>query len=136
MFVMYGKVTLVKFSLNLFSHLASCHRRRAIKVSFTALHLHWVLALESCETGGCAVAVRSQWSSEHFIPSQTLPHAGLKEEANAWPPSQTQAAYSTPKFTVLWAHTSFQSRDLEPSKHFGRSSFSQTHWLGKSPHLL
>ena len=72
MFVMHGKVALVKCSLNLFSHLASCHRRRAIKVSFTALHLHWVLVLESCETGVHALAVRSQWASEHFILSQTL----------------------------------------------------------------
>ena len=78
MFVMHGKVALVKCSLNLFSHLISCHRRRAIKVSFTALHLHWVLVLESCEPGGHALAVQSQRASEHFIPSQTLPYTGLK----------------------------------------------------------
>ena len=38
----WWKVALVKCSLNLFYHLASCHCRREIKVSFTALHLHWV----------------------------------------------------------------------------------------------
>ena len=78
MFVMHRKVALVKCSLSLFSHLASCHRQRAIKVSLTALHLHWVSVLESCETAGRALAVRSQRASEHFITSQTLPHAGLR----------------------------------------------------------
>ena len=78
MFVMHRKVALVKYSLKLFSHLAFCHCWRAIKVSLTTLYLQWVLVLESCETGGCALAVWSQRASEHFIPSQTLPHAGLR----------------------------------------------------------
>ena len=77
-FVMHRKVALVKCSLKLFSHLAFCHCRRAIKVSLKTLYLQWVLVLESCETGGCALAVWSQRASEHFIPSQTLPHAGLR----------------------------------------------------------
>ena len=48
------------------------------KVSLTALQLRWVLVLESREPGGRALAVQSQRASEHFIPSQTLPHAGLR----------------------------------------------------------
>ena len=78
MFVMHRKVALVKYSLKLFSHLAFCHCWRAIKVSLTTLYLQWVLVLESCETGGLALAVRSQRATEHFIASQTLPHAGLR----------------------------------------------------------
>ena len=78
MFVMHRELALVKCSLNLFSHLASCHSRRPIKVSLTALRLCWVLVLESRETGGCALAVQSQQASENFFPSQTLPHAGLR----------------------------------------------------------
>ena len=129
MFVMYGKVALVKCSLNLFPHLASCHRRRAIKVSLTALHLHWVLVLESCETGGRALAVQLQWASKHFIPSQTLPHAGLRGGSKCLTPvPDTGCLLHTQVHGAMG--TSFQSRDLEPSK-----LFSQTHRLGKSPHL-
>ena len=86
MFVMHRELALVKCSLNLFSHLASCHSRRPIKVSLTALRLCWVLVLESREPGGCALAVWSQRASEHFIPSQTLPRVGLREGSKCLTP--------------------------------------------------
>ena len=74
MFVMQRKVALVKCSLSLFSHLTSCHHN----ISSTALWLRWVLVPESREPGGRALAVQSQRASQHFIPNQTLPHAGLR----------------------------------------------------------
>ena len=132
MFVMHGKVALVKCSLNLFSPLASYHSRGAIKVSFTALHLHWVLVLESYETGGRALAVQSQRASKHFIPSQTLPHAGLRGGSKYLTPvpgagcllhTQVHGAVGTYIFS---------------KKRFGTKqalliSLSQTHPLDKSP---
>ena len=132
MFVMHRELALVKCSLNLFSHLASCHCRRAIKVSFTALHLHWVLVLESCEPGGCALAVQSQQASENFFPSQTLPHAGLRGGSKCLTPiPDTGCLLHTQVHGAVGTY-------IFSKKRFGTkqallSSLTQTHRLDKSP---
>ena len=128
MFVMHGKVALVKCSLNQFSHLASCHCRRAIKVSFTALHLHWVLVLESCETGGRALAVQSQWASEHFISNHTSPRRPKRKKQMLDPRPRHRLPTAHPSSWCCGHIHLFKVK--EPSK-----PFSQTHQLGKSPHL-
>lgn len=102
------------------------------KVSSTALRLCWVLVLESREIGGCALAVQSQRASKHFIPSQILPHAGLRGGSKCLTP--------VPDIGSL-LHTQVHSTvgtDIFSKKRFGTkqallSSLSQTHLLDKSP---
>ena len=122
MFVIHGKVALVKCSLNLFSHLISCHRRRKIKVSFTALHLHWVLVLESCETGGRALAVQSQWASEHFISNHTSPRR---------PKRKKQMLDPCPRHRLSTAHPS--SRPAGHTHLFEVEIWNQASTLGEVP---
>ena len=102
------------------------------KVSSTALRLCWVLVCVSCETGGCALAVRSQRASEHFIPSQTLPHAGLRGESKCLTPiPDTGCLLQTHVHSAVGTY--IFSKKRIGTKQALLHSFSQTHLLDKSP---
>ena len=104
------------------------------KVSLTALQLRWVLVLESREPGGRALAMQSQRASEHFIPSQTLPHAGLRGGSKRLIPVPGAGC-------LLQTHvhgavgTYIFSKKRFRTKQTLLSFFSQTHPLGKTPHF-